>query len=104
MYIYTCCIDKFVLNLKLTNPFCLKASNNEGSGHLSFSVKTCNFIKKETLAEVFFCEFCEMIKNTFFHRTPLVAASLNFSLPHCYQAEFQKLFDKIDIESSFKSN
>ena len=33
-----------------------------------------NFIKKETLAQVFSCEFCE-ISNTFFHRTPLVAAS-----------------------------
>ena len=25
----------------------------------------CNFIKKETLAEVFFCEFCQVSKNTF---------------------------------------
>ena len=25
-----------------------------------------NFIKKETLAQVFFCEFCEISKNTFF--------------------------------------
>ena len=25
-----------------------------------------NFIKKETLIEVFFCEFCEIFKNTFF--------------------------------------
>ena len=30
------------------------------------------FIKKETLAEVFFCEFCEIFMNTFFHRTYLV--------------------------------
>ena len=35
------------------------------------------FIKKETLAQVFSCEFCEISKNTFFHRTPLVAASDN---------------------------
>ena len=37
--------------------------------------KVCNFIKKESLAQVFSCEFCEISKNTFFHRTPLVAAS-----------------------------
>ena len=37
----------------------------------------CNFIKKETLAQVFSCEFCEISKNTFFYRTPLVAASEN---------------------------
>ena len=35
----------------------------------------CNFIKKETLVQVFSCEFCEISKNTFFYRTPLVAAS-----------------------------
>ena len=35
----------------------------------------CNFVKQETLAQVFSCEFCEISKNTFFHRTPLVAAS-----------------------------
>ena len=37
--------------------------------------QACNFIKKETPAQVFSCEFCEISKNTYFHRTPLVAAS-----------------------------
>ena len=37
--------------------------------------KACNFIKKENLAQVFSCEFCEISKNTFLNRTPLVAAS-----------------------------
>ena len=36
----------------------------------------CSFIKKETLAQVFSYEFCEISKNTFSHRTPLVAASV----------------------------
>ena len=27
---------------------------------------SCNFIKKETLAQVFSCEFFEIYKNTFF--------------------------------------
>ena len=34
-----------------------------------------NFIKKETLAQVFSCEFRDITKNTFFYRTRLVAAS-----------------------------
>ena len=34
-----------------------------------------NFIKKETLVQVFSCEFCETSKNTFLDRTLLVAAS-----------------------------
>ena len=37
-----------------------------------------NFIKKET--QVFSCEFCEISKNTFIHRTPPVAASENIQL------------------------
>ena len=32
--------------------------------------EACNFIKKETLAQVFSCAFCEILKNTFFYRTP----------------------------------
>ena len=36
--------------------------------------KACNFIKKETLAQVFSSEFCEISKNTFLHRTPLMDA------------------------------
>ena len=32
-------------------------------------------MKKETLAQVFSCEFCEISKNTFSYRTPPVAAS-----------------------------
>ena len=38
--------------------------------------EACNFIKIETLAQVFSCKFCEVFKNTFFYRTPLVAASV----------------------------
>ena len=33
-----------------------------------------NFIKKVTSTQVFSCEFCEIFKNTFFHRIPPVAA------------------------------
>ena len=43
-----------------------------------FFNKVCffiNFIKKETLAQSFSCEICEISKNTFYYRTPLVAAS-----------------------------
>ena len=38
------------------------------------------FIKKKTLAQVFSTEFCEIFKNTFIHRTPLVAASLDVNV------------------------
>ena len=34
-----------------------------------------NFIEKETLAQVFFCEFCKISKNSFFSGTHPLAAS-----------------------------
>ena len=37
--------------------------------------EACNFIKKETLTQVFSGELCEISKNTFFYRTPPIAAS-----------------------------
>ena len=39
----------------------------------------CNFIKKETLAQVLSCEFCEISKNTFYteHLWTTPSASLN---------------------------
>ena len=41
--------------------------------------EACNFIKKETLARAFSCEFCKIFKNTFCHRTPLMVASVIFA-------------------------
>ena len=46
-----------------------------GKRVLSCRPGACNFIKKETLAQMFSCEFCEISKNTFPYRTPTIAAS-----------------------------
>ena len=32
---------------------------------INLQAEACNYIKKETLAQVFSCEFCEVSKNTF---------------------------------------
>ena len=40
-----------------------------------FRPHVCNFIKKETLAQVLSCEFCKISKNTFSYRKPPVATS-----------------------------
>ena len=40
------------------------------------SHQACNFIKKETLAQVFSCEFCEIFKNTFFTEHLRMTASI----------------------------
>ena len=33
---------------------------------IKLQAEACNFIKKETLGQVFLCDFCEIFKNTFF--------------------------------------
>ena len=48
----------------------------------------CKFFQKEALAQVFSCEFCEISKNTFFYRTPLVAASGKCKVMRSYQKTF----------------
>ena len=49
---------------------------------MSFLIKlqaeACNFVKKETLAQVFSCEFHKIFKNIFSYRTPPLAASERF--------------------------
>ena len=46
-------------------------------------LRPATLLKKETLAQVFSCTFCEISKNTFFYRTPPVAASPNRGYLHC---------------------
>ena len=47
---------------------------------IKLHAQACNFIKKENLAQVFFCEFCEISKNTLSYRTPPVTASIGYWL------------------------
>ena len=49
--------------------------------------QACNCIKKETLAQLFSCEFREIFKNTFLYRTPLLAASSFW--PKCIMFELR---------------
>ena len=42
--------------------------------------EACNFIKKETLAQVFSCEFCEISKNIFFTEHLWTTATAYFPL------------------------
>ena len=43
---------------------------------LTYKPQACNFIKKETLAQVLSCEFCEISKNTFFTEHARATASV----------------------------
>ena len=58
------------------------SQNSQGNTFARVSILTksqaCNFIKIETLAQVFSCEFCEISKSTFSYRAPPVAASATY--------------------------
>ena len=45
---------------------------------IKLQAKVCNFIKKETLARVFSCDFCEISKNTFFTEHLWATASVSY--------------------------
>ena len=58
-------------------------------------LEACNFVKKETLAQVFSCAFCEIYRNTFYYRTLLVAASgvlINFAILEPFSNKVPGLF------------
>ena len=54
------------------NTVFLKISQNSQENTCASS---CSITKKETLTQVFSCEFCEIFKSTYFYETPPVAAS-----------------------------
>ena len=65
--------------------------------------KDCNFFKKETLTQVFSCEFCEISKNTFFTEHVWATAfdhikktfeTSTGSHPVFFLAELRELFNK----------
>ena len=57
-----------------------------------------NFIKKETLAQLFSCEFCVIFKNAFFCRTTLVLASANI------KTRFQNHINQYVLKSEIFTN
>ena len=72
----------------------LKTSQNSQKNpcaRVSFLVKL--------LAQVFSCEFCKIFKNTFFHRTPPVAASANNELLLTYLSNMLLISGKHQFSS-----
>ena len=62
---HRCCIKKVFLEISHN-------SQENTCARVSFLIKlACNFIKKDSLTQVFSCEFCEISKNTFFYGTAL---------------------------------
>ena len=75
----------------------LEISQNSQENTYARVPEACNFVKKETLAQVFSCEFCEISKNIFSHRTPLAAASA--SLLNIQKILYSHVFFEKDLLS-----
>ena len=67
------CVEAVAQRFSLKKVFWEISQNSQENTCASFFFN--NFIKKEALAQVFSCKFCKIWKNTFFYRTPPVAAS-----------------------------
>ena len=58
----------------------MKASVLESPFNKVAGLSVCNFIKKETPAQMFSCEYCKNFKNSFLYRTSPVAAFVSLTL------------------------
>ena len=61
---------------------------------IKLQASACNFIKKETLAQVFSCEFCEIYKNTFITEQLRVTTSVNMASENLISPSF--LINKVN--------
>ena len=59
-----------------------------------------NFIKKETLVQLFSCEFCEISKKTFSYRPPLVAASVKRKNTFTFRSDKEKSQLSAELEDT----
>ena len=71
---------EYEIQMQLLEEFSLNSSVKKVFLEISQNSKARNFIKKETLTQVFSCEFFKISKITFPYRTPPVAGSVNNSL------------------------
>ena len=66
--------------------------------------EVCNFIKKETVAQVFSCEFCEIFKNTVFTKQFQVTDSdIRMQVVVIYNLNLSSQFVAINVTFSLLS-
>ena len=75
-FIQRCSVKKMFLEISQNSQ---KNNSTRVSFLINLQTEAYNFIKKETLAQVFSDEFCEISKNTFCYRTLPVVASGTWS-------------------------
>ena len=108
LQVFDCTIQKQPLEVFCEKKVLLQISNNshlcqQASFLTKFQAKGSNFIKKETLAEVFSCEFCEICKNTYSYRPPLVVASdCKKTKSQVFSCEIDKIYQNTSFTKHFE--
>ena len=80
--------EVFCKNIALKN---IEVSQENTCARISF-LEVCSFIKKETLARVFCCEFCNIFKSNFSYRTKLGGCFCHLQVTLC------KVYASIDTQ------
>ena len=79
---------------KFTGKHCVR-----GSFLIKLQAYACNFIKKEPLAQVLSCKFCEVSKSTFSYGTTPVAPSENRVLEFEQQVYFKRFLQQLSQQA-----
>ena len=65
---------------------------------IKFQASACNFIKKQSLAQVFSCEFCDIYKNTVLTKHFRTTASTNSETYFEFQISVKKVLSEVKIK------
>ena len=84
-------IDKFVAFTEAVVRRCSVNVFLKFFQNLGLRPHACNFIKKETLAQLLSYELCQILKNVFFHRKPPVAPSGKLNYKRKINLRFQNI-------------
>ena len=85
----------------------LQNSQENTCARVSFLIKlqapACNFIKKDTLAQAFSCEFCEISKSTFFTEHIWTTASKKMTFRLWFSWRFSEILKSFSWKCSIGS-
>ena len=76
VFAWTCSVKKVVFKIQNNHR---ETPVPESLFHLSYRSQVCNSVKKESLVQVFSCEFCKILKNTIFTEHHRTTASVIYS-------------------------
>ena len=69
----------------------------------NFRPEACYFVKREALAQLFSCEFCEISQNTYSERTPPVAAFVRTRLYFSIRLNKEAMWSSTRSEAATQS-